>query len=132
MITTQEHIDSGLYPKDIKDAVERWDRGETVWSVEMGGLGPGYEQAIQIGMIEVLRRLIGHEIPTGDTDWSDFLAPYISEVSKEFNLQLSGSQAGAIAQLVCKFITKGWIAVDDVRDRMIQISKAWPGKKKDE
>ncbi len=31
-----------------KDALAAWDRGEIVHSVEMGGIGPGYEQAIQI------------------------------------------------------------------------------------
>lgn len=129
MTTTQEHIDSGFYPKDIKDAVERWDRGETVWSVEMGGLGPGYEQAIQFGMIELLRRLIGVDLPKNNEPWNDFLDGHLHEVLKEFDLGLSGAQAGAIKNLAAKFANQGWNAVEGVRDRLIQISNEWPHKK---
>ncbi len=34
-----------IYPENAKEAVEIWDKGGTLWSIEMGGLGPGYEQA---------------------------------------------------------------------------------------
>ncbi|KKK93920.1 hypothetical protein LCGC14_2688070 [marine sediment metagenome] len=37
-----------LHPKTLDEAIERWDAGRSLFSVEMGGLGPGYEQAIQI------------------------------------------------------------------------------------
>jgi len=125
-MSVQEKIDSGLYPKDIEDAVARWDRGETVWSVEMGGLGPGYEQAIQVGMIELLRRLIGVELPGIDENWHDFLDGHLTEVLKEFDLGLSGAQAGAIMNLAAKFASRGWLATEEVQDRMILISKHWP------
>lgn len=29
-------------------ALAAWDAGEPVWSCDMGGMGPGYEQCIQI------------------------------------------------------------------------------------
>lgn len=34
-------------PETCEEALARWDAGETVFTAEMGGLGPGYEQAIQ-------------------------------------------------------------------------------------
>jgi len=132
MSTAQEHIDSGLYPKDIEDAVQRWDHGDQVWTVEMGGIGPGYEQCIQVGMIELLRRLIGIELPKKSEDWNEFLDAHLDDVLKEFDLGLSGSQAGAIKQLACKFASQGWASTEKVQDRMILISKNWPGVKKDE
>lgn len=126
MTTIQDKIDEGLYPKDIEDAVKRWDAGETVWSVEMGGMGPGYEQAIQVGMIELSRRLIGVELPKVDENWHDFLDGHLREVLKEHDLGLSRTQAGAIMNLTAKFASRGWNAVEGVEDRMIQISKEWP------
>lgn len=130
MTNVQEHIDSGLYPKDIEDAVRRWDAGEMMWTVEMGGLGPGYEQCIQIGMIEVLRRLIDVELPGPDGNWNDFLDPFLHEVNNDFDLGLSGAQADAIKQLACKFSGKGWLSVEGAEDRMIMVSKHWPGAPK--
>ena len=30
---------------DAAEQLRRWDAGDSIWTVEMGGLGPGYEQA---------------------------------------------------------------------------------------
>jgi len=50
----------------VEDYLAAWDSGQVVQSIAMGGLGPGYEQAIQVLMIEILRAL--NEIPcTHDT-----------------------------------------------------------------
>lgn len=38
-----------------KEYVEAWDRGDIVTTVERGGLGPGYEQCIQIMVVEFCR-----------------------------------------------------------------------------
>src|SRR5687768_3007466 len=40
-------IDPDPIPETVEDALRQWDAGETVFTVEMGGLGPGYEMAIQ-------------------------------------------------------------------------------------
>jgi len=127
MANIQKKIDEGLYPKDIRDAVERWDRGDSVWTVEMGGLGPGYEQAIAVGMIELMRSILDVDLPKEGENWNEFLNDRLLKISKEFNLQLSGAQAGAIINLTAKFATRGWLATEEVQDRMIQISKHWPG-----
>lgn len=49
---------SDLYPKSVKEWLEKWDSGESVWSVEMGGLGPEYEQCIHITAAELMRSLV--------------------------------------------------------------------------
>ena len=38
-----------------REQVERWDAGQSIWTLEMGGMGPGYEQAIQVLAIEITR-----------------------------------------------------------------------------
>lgn len=34
------------YGKDAQEWLSRWDEGRSVWSISMGGFGPGYEQAL--------------------------------------------------------------------------------------
>ena len=47
----------GLYGhhETVDGLLAAWDRGETIWSIELGGLGPGYEQAIQVCAVELAR-----------------------------------------------------------------------------
>jgi hypothetical protein len=42
-------------PDRPAEVVAAWDAGRVIWTVEMGGLGPGYEQTIQTLVVELLR-----------------------------------------------------------------------------
>jgi hypothetical protein len=42
-------------PTSIEEALAAWDRGDEVETVEMGGMGDGYEMAIQCVAFELLR-----------------------------------------------------------------------------
>ena len=124
------------YGKDAKDWLERWDGGETVWSIEMGGMGPGYEQAIQVTVAEVLRHLIDKEYD--HSSWSDEdkakddgekirKASFDNEVID--GLGLSGAQYGAALQVATKLYMDGPIGVmtnEQIADRHIQVSKNFP------
>ena len=46
-----------LYGKKItaSELLEKWDNDEIVPTIEMGGLGPGYEQCIHILVFEIIR-----------------------------------------------------------------------------
>src|SRR5581483_2130454 len=44
----EEYRETQLYGTNAADWLARWDAGRAVWSIEMGGLGPGYEQCIHI------------------------------------------------------------------------------------
>lgn len=57
------------YGTDATEWLRRWDAGETLWTVEMGGLGSGYEHCIQVIAAEILRHLIAH--PVDPIVWSD-------------------------------------------------------------
>lgn len=113
------------------EILEKWDNGQTIWSIEMGGLGPGYEQALQVAAVESLRCLneyadAGNVIPEDRID--EITEPGLSRVQG-----LSGAQAGAAKFLAYKWLMLGEQgAKDEARqqgieeDRFIQVSNNWP------
>ena len=124
------------YGKDAKDWLQRWDNGQIIWSIEMGGLGPGYEQAIQITTAEILRIMIESEFDHDKWDEPEKWQEDKKQVTKASlanstinNLGLSGAQFGAAYQLAAKLYSYGpQIVMTDeaVKDRHIQVSKNFP------
>lgn len=121
------------YPLTVTDALKLWDDGELLWSLEMGGLGPAYEQAIQVGIIELCRRI--YPLPVMEDDKLDeYLEEHIHQVIKDSNggLQgLSGAQAQAIKSLAYHYCSRGWRTVlldyrESDRERLTMISNQWP------
>lgn len=109
-------------------AVEKWDSGANLWSIEMGGLGPSYEQSLQVATIEICR----HAPNLKFVDLETF-RDACKDVS--FNgLGLSGGQFAAAVGLAFEFFTRGWAqtlrhALNELKlpdERFIQISKFWP------
>lgn len=131
-----EHQAIHLYGADAADWLARWDDGRGVWSVEMGGLGPGYEQAIQITAAEILRSLLAAKFDANrwtDSDaWkadreaiedAGFKNPTIEK------LGLSGAQWGAALSLATTIYKRGprdAFADPKIKDRLIQVSKSFP------
>ena len=91
-----------------QEALAKWDAGEIVTSIEMGGSGPGYEQAIQCAIFEFIR------------SGGDEKALY--------GLGLSGAQAEAAMSVGRHAMKHGWEAtlakVSD--DRRILVSRNFP------
>jgi hypothetical protein len=105
------------------EALAKWDAGEAVWSIEMGGLGPSYEQAIQILIFELVRDagpFEGEQIPYG---WGERAITRANEGVGGF----SGAQVGAAKGVAARFLTRGYdetlASVPD--DRRILVSKRW-------
>ena len=128
---------SELYGADATEWLRRWDEGRSVWSVEMGGLGPGYEQAIQITGVEVLRHMLQEKYDYTKWDeqqdvWQRDLETvrkfgYANETIKK--LGLSGAQWGAAVSLACCIYRRGPVdALTDqaIEDRKTQVSKNFP------
>lgn len=117
-----------LHPKTAKEALRRWDEGRGVFTVGMGGLGPGYEQAIQILVFEIIRDQLSKPLPqpgTSANGWSD------STVHRCNYLGFSGAQVGAAKSLAYRYLLYGYEKTllsfkekDD--DRLIQVSKDFP------
>ncbi len=128
-----------IYGKDAKEWLKRWDEGKIVWSIEMGGLGPGYEQALQIAAVEVLRYFIESKFKKMIHDQKVHdLYDQFKEHKIIKSLGLSGGQWGAAVYIARLLYSLGPIKImtdPAYTNNKIQISKYFPNpydKGKDE
>lgn len=116
--------------------VEKFEAGKSVFTIEMGGLGPGYEQALQLSAFRIARHLIdaGYSAKDFNDDNWRTTRDKIEKAVKVDDLGLSGAQWGAAMQLATRVYMVGEKAVHDpkVKDRLIQVSTNWPGSLKAE
>lgn len=127
--------DMDLFGEDAREWLRRWDSGRPVWSIEMGGLGPGYEQCIQLMAAEFLRYFVEVNPPHANADdYKKLNADFDKHenaggfpiVSK---LDPSGAQFGAAKNLAWMLYTMGPCGVmndPQVKDRHIQVSNHFP------
>ncbi len=118
-----------------REMLELWDAGKSIWTIEMGGIGPGYEQAIQILMVEIIRDEIDKPLPT-DKNWRTWGDATVKRI--DYQLPdgkwscggFSGAQIGAAKQLAYSFLQAGVAAtlahVADQPGRKILASNIWP------
>lgn len=123
-----------------EDALAAWDRGETVWTCDMGGMGPGYEQCIQLMGFEMLRAMAatppadGWDAVCGEAgrdkwrEYKDQIEAVPAVKSAVSQLQPSGAQWGAAMSLASTLAMNGYAAgMEKVpEDRRIQVSKSFP------
>lgn len=102
-----------LYPETALDALQRWDLGDSVFTIEMGGLGPGYEQAIQLLVFEIVRD--HHEDKLPDTENKETLDAYRRTFGEKAITRTdklaggySGAQVGAAKRIAFRAIRDGW------------------------
>lgn len=130
MSMTQEEANE-FYGADAAEWLKRWNDGGMVWSVEMGGLGPGYEQALQIAATRIVAWLVEHKPDAdafGEDNWKTTRQQIEDGVSVE-DLGLSGAQWGAAMNIALHLYRRGpAVCLNDpaIEDRKIQISKDWP------
>lgn len=119
-----------------KDWLAAWDEGGPIWSVEMGGIGPGYEQAIQVTAAEILRFMTEEGMDTVNWENTDGWAKDRERIEKAAfanplieQLGLSGAQYGAAVNLAAIFHKRGprdALSDQAVKDRLILVSKPSP------
>ena len=117
-----------------RDALMRWDADEPVWTVEMGGLGPGYEQCIQLMMFELMRAMLDKPCTAekGDAEaWQKYgeeieETPAVKEIMSK--LSPSGAQYMAALNLSNVITTRGyaWTMERAGEERLILVSKNFP------
>lgn len=123
--------------KTIEELLTAWDSGDTVWSIELGGLGPGYEQAIQIAAVEFSRACKDLKgIKPDDNKSTERFTRTCEKKLHEIDDQiggLTGAQFGAARWLAFQWCFNGGPADLQKRlkqhgqeERAIQISSAWP------
>ena len=130
----QEHHEIETYGKDAQDWLDRWDAGKTVWSISMGGLGPGYEQAIQIGAAEILRICLNEKFDASKWEDREHWAADLDVIDEKMKpvdekLGFSGAQFGAARSIAAVLYRDGPRALMKVgveRSRFIQVSKNFP------
>lgn len=117
------------------ELVAAWDRGDSIWSIAMGGIGPGYEQAIQVLAVEIVRDNIGKPLPTdgsGRREWGDATVTRIDYKLPNGRYAcggFSGAQVGAAKNLAWYWLAEGPDAVQsdkEVESRRILVSNRWP------
>lgn len=131
----QEKSEIDLYGADAAEWLKRWDEGKTVWTIEMGGLGPSYEQCIHITCAELLREMLNGGYDTakwyteGDNDaWKadrERIDKKVTALKTIDDLGLSGAQWGAASNLagfMHRHGPRGVMKDERVKDRHIQVS----------
>ena len=111
---------------EAAENLRKWDAGEVVWSADMGGMGPGYEQAIQILTMETVREALANR-PTTQDGWSKCRDNAVARTREN---GYSGAQAGAAKGLAYQLCVNGWEKSLNhpslEKDRKIMVSKTWP------
>lgn len=100
--------------------LSKWDAGEPIWTVELGGFGPGYEQAIQIAAVEMARDHLTIGLPEdkeqASKEWDRLCSETLRKHDKNLG-GLSGAQYGAAKWLAYQWVHNGG------PDRLIERAK---------
>lgn len=131
---------------NLNDLIRAWDNDEIINTIEMGGLGPGYEQAIQTGVFETVREFLNSPRMTDELKeaakesnngvYNNILDTALRQAMEKYGKcldGLSGAQAGAIKSLVGRIVLDGHQTMLDKAkeqgiedDRFILVSKNFP------
>lgn len=132
----KEEHEIATYGASAEDWLRRWDAGDSCWSIEMGGFGPGYEQALQITMAEILRHMLTQKYAAATWENPEIWEHDREEIetalfanAKIRKLGISGMQWGAARRLAGTFYKEGPRAVmanPNLKDRSIQVCRNFP------
>ena len=131
-------------PNSVDEALAAWDAGHEVETVEMGGLGEGYEMAIQCVAFELMRELrddpvlalINAKVPN-DGEFPPEFGGMLDNIITGLDAKqadgsyklggLSGAQAWAAKNIALNLTRHGWAnAREKVPDRLIFVRKQDP------
>ncbi|MBU6231574.1 hypothetical protein KGP36_02805 [Patescibacteria group bacterium] len=130
-----------MFPHEINtvdELLKQWDAGETIWTINLGGLGPGYDQAIQVSAIEFARANQKDPMPRTDDPKVDYEAwdKRCTETLHAFDEKLgglSGAMFGAAKWLSWQWCHNGGPKhlIDRAKeqgkdDQIMQCSNIWP------
>ena len=119
-----------LYPKTAAEALHKWDAGGPVFTIELGGLGPGYEQAIHVLVFELIRDYkdspLANFAPEDRDAWSRWGEPAVDRLNETCGF--SGAQVGAAKNYAYQVLKHGWrhMVMQAPDDRLIQVSRSFP------
>ena len=101
----------------VQTSLVKWDSGDPVKTIEMGGMGEGYERGIQSVVFELLRQ--------GDATTDGAVNAAVKRAEKvDGNGGFSGAQIGAARSLAAFVLKNGWKAtLEKYADRQTEVSK---------
>ena len=113
-----------------EEVVKRWKNNNTVFSIELGGLGPGYEQALQIALFTILDHWLDKKIAPNTLTKNKRFTKKCEKDLEKLNLGkgLSGAQYGAARSTAYQFLKFGYSKMMKMcpKNRLIQVSKNFP------
>lgn len=116
-----------LYPETAKEASDRFEKGENVFVVELGGFGPGYEHAIWIAMFKVIKSYHKEDMKKWVTrDGKSFVKNVDDKLMRILrNQDLTGAQFEVIKHTSYHLMRYGWreMMKKALEDRVIQVNK---------
>jgi hypothetical protein len=122
----------------LPEAIKNWKTGIPIWSADLGGLGPGYEQCIQILLWEIVSRWTGGPF-TNVPEKGPYPKPYTDHVDSITNeldpkLGFSGAQVGVAKQTAFQFLVYGYeyMMAKLPDDRWIQVVRDFPSLEKEQ
>lgn len=93
--------------ENVDQLVEAWDRGENIPAVSLGGMGKGYEMAIQALLIELVRDMRNQPMPEGDKKkWEVWGDSTIHRLAEKWGF--SGAQVGAAKSTAFQYLKYGF------------------------
>ena len=93
----------------LQDTIKKWRAGEIVWSADLGGMGPGYEQAIQVLLWELCSRWDGQMPPLTDDNYPKEFTDFTDIVVHDLkNWGFSGAQVAQARVTAYQFIVHGY------------------------
>lgn len=111
------------------ELIKDWNDGDCVTSMSMGGIGPGYEQAIQILVMQIIEDHMYDDV-TKLAKAKSFAGKALKKHDKQCGF--SGAQVGAAKNLAYNILKTGHKHLLDefkekkLEERIIIVSKKFP------
>jgi hypothetical protein len=117
-------------PRSWQEALGLWDEDVPVYTIELGGAGPSYEQAMHIGVFEALRRIGDIDTDLHTDTQHIVIVRALQDIDTEFRLKLSQEQTESASLFLLRVLKRGWLEsiVAYPTDRQIQVCRWYPGK----
>jgi hypothetical protein len=115
---------------NLSEAIKNWKDGKTVWSAELGGIGPGYEQAIQVLLWEIVSRWDQGEVKDNEKSYPENYNKHVDGVTNELDkiFGFSGAQVGVAKATAYQFLKYGYSEMMNKLpdERWIQVDRHIP------
>ncbi len=119
-----------------EQALAAWDAGDLVWTCSMGGMGPGYEQAIQMMGFAFLREMVADQFDyESDSEDRDKWRAYTDQIEATpaakaivEKIGPSGAQFSAAMNIASVFARNGYAkGMETVpEDRRMMVNRTFP------